>query len=115
MLFGSWRLVWLFVRYQSNKTAFSYGNQEGLHAEIGTAHASPFGFFVLPSVAVADEQIIAFVHHFPSLVRTDRRQKLISVPPARQEVGSVTDFHRGRESCKRGHLAQVNSNFLRPG
>ena len=105
----------LFVRYQSNQVAFFYSNQERLHPEVRAVHASPFRFFVLPTVSIADELAFAFVHDFPSLVRADRRQKLISVPTVYQEVGSVTYFHRGRESCKRGHLAQVNSNFLRPG
>ena len=63
------------VGHQGYEVVFLYSNQKRLHAKIWAGSANTFPFFVLPTVAVADEQVIAFVHHLSALMWTDRRHR----------------------------------------
>ena len=68
-------LVPLFVGNQGYEVVFLYSNPKLLHAKIWAGSANTFPFFVLPTVAVADEQVIAFVHHLSALMWADRRHR----------------------------------------
>ena len=63
------------VGHQGYEVVFLYSNQKRLHAKICAGSANTFPFFVLPTVAVADEQVIAFVHHLSALMWADRRHR----------------------------------------
>ena len=63
------------VGHQGYEVVFLYSNQKRLHAKIWAGSANTFPFFVLSTVAVADEQVIAFVHHLSALMWADRRHR----------------------------------------
>ena len=63
------------VGHQGYEVVFLYSNQKRLHAKIWAGSANTFPFSVLPTVVVADEQVIAFVHHLSVLMWADGRHR----------------------------------------
>ena len=71
----AWAASGALVGHQGYEVVFLYSNQKRLHAKIWAGSANTFPFFVLSTVAVADEQVIAFVHHLSALMWADRRHR----------------------------------------